>query len=278
LGFIEQNLDVASAKPLRRRAALDPHAMASWPTVNLGGLPVTIAGREAVARGFVSHVLAHRESIQRPFYSTSSNGEVIALWSRNPEIYRDFQQADHILADGMPMVFYSRYFTDTPLPERIATTDLIHDVAKLCVPEGLSFYFLGATERVNERAVEAMERLHPGLVFAGRRNGYFRPDEEADLVDEINASRADILWVGMGVPLEQRFILRNLDRLTNISVVKTCGGLFDFLSGDRPRAPYWMQATGFEWAFRAWQEPLRLGPRYIRTNGTALWQLFVNSR
>lgn len=252
--------------------------MANWPSVNLGGLPVTIAEREAVARGFVSHVLAHRGSARRPFYSTSSNGEVIALWRRDPEIHRDFAQADHILADGMPMVFYSRYFTDTPLPERIATTDLIHDVARFCVPEGLSFYFLGSTERVNERAVEAMRRLYPGLVFAGRRNGYFRPEEEEGVVQEINASRADILWVGMGVPLEQRFVQRNLDRLTNVSVVKTCGGLFNFLSGDQPRAPRWMQSLGFEWAFRAWREPFRLGPRYIRTNGMALWQLFTNSR
>lgn len=278
MGFIEQNLDLAAAKLTRRKAALDPREMAVWPTVNLGGLPVTVAGRETVAHGFVAHVLANRGSGQRPFYSTSSNGEVIALWSRDSEIFRDFEQADHILADGMPMVLYSRYFTGTPLPERIATTDLIHDVAKLCVCEGVSFYFLGATERANALAVEAMQRIHPGLVFAGRRHGYFRPDEEAQVIDEINASRADILWVGMGVPLEQRFVLRNLDRLIHVSVVKTCGGLFDFLSGDRPRAPSWMQAMGFEWAFRAWQEPARLGRRYLHTNGTALWQLFTNSR
>lgn len=278
MDFIEHDHDEASVVPLRRRAGLDPLAMASWPSVNLGGLPVAIAEREAVARGFVAHVLAHRESARRPFYSTSSNGEVIALWRRDAQIYRDFQQADHILADGMPMVFYSRYFTDSPLPERVATTDLIHDVAKFCVPEGISFYFLGATERVNERAVQTMERLYPGLVFAGRRNGYFRPDEEDRVVDEINASRADILWVGMGVPIEQRFVRRNLHRLQGVSVVKTCGGLFDFLSGDRPRAPNWMQALGFEWAYRAWQEPARLGPRYLRTNGLALWQLFTRSR
>ncbi|WP_280137833.1 WecB/TagA/CpsF family glycosyltransferase [Aureimonas sp. AU12] len=257
---------------------IEARDMAQWPTVCLGGLPITRVDRATVARGFIDRVLHNRHSMRRPFYSTSANGEVLALYRRAPEMIEEFASADHILADGMPMVLYSRFFGGTPLPERVATTDLVHDVAKLAVREKVSFYFLGATERVNALAVERMKSLHPGLIFAGRHSGYFTPGEEEALIDEINESRADILWVGMGIPLEQRFIRRNLDKLRYTSVVKSSGGLFDFLSGDRARAPRWMQIAGFEWAFRAWLEPRRLGPRYLATNGVALHRLFFHSR
>jgi exopolysaccharide biosynthesis WecB/TagA/CpsF family protein len=115
--------------------------------------------------------------------------------------------------------------------------------------------------------------MYPGARIVGRRHGYFEPGEEAGIVDAINAAAPDILWVGLGVPNQQRFILRNLNRLTSVGVAKSCGGLFDFLAGKNKRAPRWMQKAGLEWAFRIREEPRRLLMRYLTTNSHAAYWL-----
>ena len=232
---------------------------------------------KASAQGFISHALKSRGSGRRPFSSTSANGQVLALCGKDEAFLALMLKADQIHADGMPMVLYSKMFSARPLPERVATTDLVHEVARLAEDAGVSFYFLGASEDANAKAVEEMQRAYPRLIFAGRRNGYFSRAEEDEIVAGINAAKPDILWVGLGVPLEQQFIDRNIDRLTSVGVVKTSGGLFDFLSGKNSRAPAWIQSVGLEWLYRVCLEPRRLGMRYLTTNPKAIRALIRHS-
>lgn len=248
-----------------------------WPKTRLGGLPIVRKGLEESAQALIDHALFSRGTDQRPLYSTSANGQVIAMCARDPSQRDLLLQADQIHADGMPMVIYSRLFSKEPVRERVATTDLVHAVADRAQKAGVSFYFLGGSEDVNAKAVEAMQKAYPDLVFAGRRNGYFRPEEEEGVIEDILNAQPDILWVGLGVPLEQKFVLRNLERLRAVGVVKTCGGLFDFVSGKNRRAPRWMQRAGLEWAFRLWLEPRRLAVRYLVTNPLALHVLIRDS-
>ncbi len=248
------------------------------PRVILGGLPIDRCTMDEAAQGFIRRALDARGKQRRPFYSTSANGQVLAVCVRH-HLSRDLMlEADQIHADGMPMVHYSRMNSVDPLPERIATTDLVHAVAELAQDANLTFYFLGGTEAVNCMAVAAMRRAYPGLTFVGWRDGYFSPDEEVSVVADIQARRPDILWVGLGFPFEQKFVSRNLHRLTGIGVVKTSGGLFDFLSGKNPRAPGWMQRLGLEWAYRMCREPRRLTLRYLMTNPLAVYALLRHSR
>lgn len=251
--------------------------MSEWPTSYLGRLTIAQTDVKQSARGFVTEALARRGKGLRPFYSTSANGQVLALCGKDRDFLALMREADQIHADGMPMVLYSRHFAKVPLPERVATTDLVQAVASEAEAAGATFYFLGASEEVNAMAVEEMQRLYPKLVFAGRRNGYFGLDDEDAVVAEINAAKPDILWIGLGVPLEQQFVQRNLGRLTGVGVVKTSGGLFDFISGKNPRAPGWMQACGLEWLYRVWLEPRRLAMRYITTNPQAIGALIRHS-
>src|SRR5260370_11722482 len=88
----------------------------------------------------------------------------------------------------------------------------------------------------------------------------------------------DYLKVSLGVPYEQAFVEEFTPRLSNVGVIKTSGGLFNFLSGSRSRAPQWMQDVGLEWAWRIWLEPRRLFWRYFTTNPRALYLLFNRSR
>ena len=143
---------------------------------------------------------------------------------------------------------------------------------------GLTFYLFGANEAENKAAIANVRRAYPALKIVGHSHGYLRGDALRAKVDEINALAPDFLWVALGVPYEQAFVDEFMSRLGNVGVIKTSGGLFNFLSGSRPRAPRWMQIVGLEWAWRLWLEPRRLFWRYLTTNPHALYLLFNRTR
>jgi exopolysaccharide biosynthesis WecB/TagA/CpsF family protein len=87
----------------------------------------------------------------------------------------------------------------------------------------------------------------------------------------------DVLWLGLGSPLQESFAVRNRLRLKGVGWIRTCGGMLDYYSGRAPRAPLWMQKAGLEWLFRSAQEPQRLGSRYLRTNLPALYHLLTKT-
>jgi exopolysaccharide biosynthesis WecB/TagA/CpsF family protein len=142
----------------------------------------------------------------------------------------------------------------------------------------LRFYFLGATAENIEIAVAAIARQYPDLQIAGWRNGYFDETDEAAICAEIVAAATDVLWVGLGVPRQEAFVVRNRERLRGVGWIKTCGGLFDYFHPRSRRAPRWMQRYGLEWLFRAVREPRKYLWRYATTNGLALWLLVTRTR
>ena len=251
-------------------------ALSAVERVKVGGLPIAVLDRDATAELTISTAMANRRQHRSPLLFTTINGQVASLCSRW-DVRRLFEQADLISADGMSAVIASRIVCPTKLPERVSTTDAFHDAAKVAVREGATFYLLGASEAINRRAVERALELYPGLKIVGRRNGYFNDAEEAEVVEEIARLKPDVLWLGLGVPKQQAFAVRNRDKLTGVGLVKTCGGLFDFLSGAHRRAPRWMQALGLEWFHRVLAEPKRLGWRYLTTNPHALYLLMTRS-
>ena len=251
------------------------------PPIAIGDLAIEPLTLEETAQAFVAYCRSEaRRQASRPLYSTSVNGQVISLCARDKTLATLFRQADSINADGQPMVTMSRFLSRAPLPERVATTDLYPVVARLAEKSGLTFYLLGGSERANRRAAEETQKAFPDLKIVGRRHGYLRrrQDEEDAICAEIAALKPDILWVAFGAPLEQQFCWRNLAKLKGVGVVKTAGGLFDFISGERPRAPTWMQKFGFEWLFRTLKEPRRLMLRYLTTNPHALYVMLTSMR
>lgn len=246
-------------------------------SVVLGGLPITVVDRAEAAQRIVEAALAHRGTGLPPQYQTSANGQVLVMCERDPAVRDMFLAADAIHADGMPMVFVSWHASTVPLPERVATTDLVHDVMRLSAAAGIRSFLLGATAEVNEQAVANLRRTYPDVPEIAGRDGYFSEAEEEAICAEIDAFAPDVLWIGLGVPKEQAFVLRNRHRLTRVGVIKTSGGLFDFLSGRRARAPRLLQALGLEWAWRAMLEPRRLGKRYLDTNFAALRLLLTRT-
>ena len=248
------------------------------PVATIGGLPIAVIDRARSAALMVDTALSRRNTAQRPLVFTSANGQVLSMCARNGRIRDIFLGADLIHADGMPLVFVSRLLSKTPLPERTATTDLFHDVAVVAQRRGASIYLLGATKAVVDQAVRRTEELYPTLKIAGYSSGCLRRDgDEERIIADINHAHPDILWLGLGAPNEQSFAARNRDRLRGVGLIKTSGGLFDFVSGKKPRAPAWMQRFGLEWAYRIYLEPRRLAGRYLMTNPHAIFLLLTRT-
>jgi N-acetylglucosaminyldiphosphoundecaprenol N-acetyl-beta-D-mannosaminyltransferase len=261
----------------RRANPVGRAATTGVPRISLGGLRLAVLDIEQTANFMIDLVFPTRR-VGRPLYLTSANGEVLARCSTEPMTERLFRAADLINADGQPLVTVSRLRSSTPLPERVATTDLFHVVARKAAAAGLTFYMFGADEDENAAAVANVRITYPDLRIVGHSHGYLRGDALRAKVDEINALAPDYLWVALGVPYEQAFVEEFTPRLSNVGVIKTAGGLFNFLSGSRPRAPQWMQQMGLEWAWRIWLEPRRLFWRYLTTNPRAIYLLFHKSR
>ena len=264
-------MEMAAALPATVRFA-NAHRI---PLVWLGGLPIAAIDRVGSAEFMLNVAIARRGAGGPPPLVTSANGQVLSMCARDSAVRELFEAADLIHADGTPLVFASR-LRKVRLPERVATTDLFHDVAERAPSVAATFYLLGATDAVIARAAENVRRKYPRLTLAGYRSGYFSAAEESEVVAQVNAARPDILWVGMGASAEQRFCLRVRARLSNVGLIKTCGGLFDFVSGRNSRAPGWMQAMGLEWAYRMALEPRRLAYRYLTTNPHAAYLLLTS--
>src|SRR3954471_14394977 len=165
----------------RRRSQFE-----EWRTVRLGGLPVAVVNRNDSARVMVDEALKRRELWRYPAYLTSTNGEVTYRCAVD-EIERAlFLQADAIHADGMSHVFVSRFKCELPLPERVATTDLFHDVAREAQARGATMFMLGATEASNDIAAQLVRDRYPMLKLVGHRHGFFADnDEELVTCDQI---------------------------------------------------------------------------------------------
>lgn len=260
----------------RRANPIGRAATASIPWITLGGLRIAVLDLEQTADFMIDLVFPQRR-MARPLYLTSANGEVLARCSTEPMTDHLFRAADLINADGQPLVAVSRLRSPLPLPERVATTDLFHVVARKAEAAGLTFYMFGADEDENAAAVANVRKMYPRLRIIGHSHGYLRGDALRAKVAEINDLAPDYLWVALGVPHEQAFVSEFTPHLTKVGVIKTSGGLFNFLSGSSRRAPRWMQEAGLEWAWRIWLEPRRLFWRYLTTNPRALYLLLNKS-
>ena len=243
--------------------------------VVVGGIRTACLSRLQLTSLMVGDCLAARGGERRPKLVFASNGHAIALAASNGQFRRYFQEANLIHADGQPVVLASKLLTGNPIPERSATTDFIHDAAHAASANGLRFYLLGGTVRVNEMCADALATQY-GVKVAGCHHGYFSRSEETTLCETINASGTDVLWVGLGVPLEYEFCVRNRHRL-NVGWIVTCGGCFNFVIGEYTRAPRWMQSCGLEWLYRVLKEPQRLFLRYAVSNPLALVTLLTRT-
>jgi N-acetylglucosaminyldiphosphoundecaprenol N-acetyl-beta-D-mannosaminyltransferase len=199
----------------------------------------------------------------------TANASHLCMMRHNPELARACRAAHLTLADGMSVVWALRA-SGQPVPERVAGVDLMARLLGMAGARRLRVYFLGARSEVVTALVETSRIKHPGIEIAGFRDGYFGLDDHLSIVEEIRASRPDILFVGMPSPFKETWCEHHRQRL-EVPLIMGVGGSFDVLAGFIRRAPRWAQALGLEWFWRLLMEPRKLWKRYLTTNIEFIW-------
>ena len=199
----------------------------------------------------------------------TANASHLCMMRRDPELALACHAAYLTVADGMSVVWALRA-AGRPVPERVAGVDLMTRLLAAAGEHRLRVYFLGARREVVARLVERSRAQYSGLEIAGFRDGYFGPDDHLGIVEEIRASGAHMLFVGMPSPFKETWCERHRGRL-EVPVIMGVGGSFDVLAGFIKRAPRWVQASGLEWFWRLLIEPRKLWKRYLTTNSEFIW-------
>jgi N-acetylglucosaminyldiphosphoundecaprenol N-acetyl-beta-D-mannosaminyltransferase len=197
-------------------------------------------------------------------YICTVNIAMLMMMRSNERLQRFVDSATLAVADGQPLVWYSR-LRKTRLPERVTGVDLVNALCATAAREGFGVYFLGARETTAGEAARRMSEKHRGLTVSGSADGYFSRDEAPERARRISESGADILFVSMGVPRQEAFLEDHWAQL-GVNLAIPVGGSFEVIAGTRKRAPLFIQKVGLEWFFRLCQEPRRLWKRYLVTN------------
>ena len=189
------------------------------------------------------------------------NAHCLNLCYADPALRGFFNAADVVFCDGAGVMLAARLL-GRRIPERITYADWAWDLAAFAAAEGFSLFFLGARPGAAGAAAKRLKERHPELKISGVCDGYC---DRSAAVREINAAAPDILLVGLGMPLQERWLMENRSRL-EVGVALTGGAVFDYVSGRLRRGPRLLTDNGFEWLARLLAEPRRLWRRYLLGN------------
>ena len=255
------------AEPVERCAGgIAPARTAGAPQIpneRLMGVPLALTEYEHVLE-WIDHAVA---AGARDYICVAAVHTVMAC-QEDPELRAAVTGASFTVPDGQPLVWALKALGH-PLPDRVYGPELMDRACVRAARTGQRFYLYGG--RNHGALAELARRLrlrHPGLKIVGGHCPPFRAlteTEEAAVAEEINRSGADVVWVGIGVPKQEKWMARMRDRL-EAPVLIGVGAAFDFHAGLIPQAPDALQRMGLEWAFRLVQEPRRLWRRYLRYN------------
>lgn len=228
----------------------------------IAGLPVDVISTEETIERVLEACGQERE---RPLTVFSCNVDMVIKAHRDEAFRQTLASADILNADGMPIVWLGRRL-GAPFPERVAGSELVPRLGPACARAGRSVFLFGAAPGVADAAAERLLRASPTLRVAGTYAPPmgFEGDPAllAEAIDAVRAAKPDVLFVAMGAPRQERFVLEHGAEL-GAKAILAIGGSLDMLAGRVRRAPPWVQRSGLEWLWRLAQEPVRLAPRYL---------------
>lgn len=204
------------------------------------------------------------------------NTEIVMESKKNKELENILNTGTLVIPDGIGLIYASR-IKKKPLPERVTGYDTSLDILEIGNKKESSVFLLGGEEGIAKKAGEVILEKYPNIKIVGLNNGYFKgshtknyqEEEEQKIIDKINKSEADILFIGFGAPKQEYWINKNKDKL-NVKIIIGNGGTMDVLAGKVKRAPVIFQKLGLEWFYRLISEPSRIKrqlaiPKFILT-------------
>lgn len=163
--------------------------------------------------------------------------------------------------------------------ERTTGPDYMKEILKISAKEGYRHFFYGSTEKTLDKLSRTIERRYPDVQVAGMYSPPFRAltkEEDASIIQMINESNADFVWIGLGAPKQERWMAEHQNVVKGFMV--GVGAAFDYEAGNIDRAPDWMQKLNLEWLYRLMQEPKRLFKRYFYTNTKFIWNAVIRGK
>jgi N-acetylglucosaminyldiphosphoundecaprenol N-acetyl-beta-D-mannosaminyltransferase len=241
---------VGIRKQIEQSTAPDP-----WPDwIEICGLRLARIGRQDAVCWLRQRLRSGRSHL---IVTLDASGVVIA---QDDAEYRQIVNSADLVTPDSTGILWAASRHGVPLLERVCGIDLIGDIAAVCAETGRSIYLLGSRPGVAGEAATALAASYPGLRLAGAHHGYFGAAEGAAIVEMVQSSKPDVVFIGMGIPRQEKWARRHLAEL-GASVVMGVGGSFEVIAGRRRRAPLWMRRHGLEWLWR-----LGSDPRKIRKN------------
>lgn len=188
-------------------------------------------------------------------FIVTANTEIVMLGKKDTEFKNILNSADFVTPDGIGVVWAGRRF-GYEVPERVTGFDIAQGLLKVASEKELSIFFFGAAPTIAEKAFENAKSQYSNLLCAGCRDGFFDQSETDKIIEEINNSKADILFLALGAPKQEKWLHENR-HLLNSKVLIGVGGTFDVMAGVVKRAPVYWQKLGLEWFYRLCNEPKR---------------------
>ena len=236
---------------------------ASMPAQPLLGVPLALTDYEETL-GWIDGAVRSRASS----YICVAAVHTVMACQEDGELMAAVQGADFTVPDGQPLV-WALNLLGHDLSSRVYGPELMKRACARAARTGQRFYLYGGrTQGALVELARTLRLRHPGLRIVGGHAPPFRAltdAEEAAVAADIERCQADVVWIGIGVPKQEKWMARMRERLT-APVLIGVGAAFDFHAGLIPQAPGWVQRAGLEWAYRLWQEPRRLWRRYLRYN------------
>jgi N-acetylglucosaminyldiphosphoundecaprenol N-acetyl-beta-D-mannosaminyltransferase len=196
------------------------------------------------------------DPLTKRFFVATPNPEMLLEAQKNPPFKKILQHTDLNIPDGTGVIWASR-LNGTPLPERVTGTDLMENLCAKILPE-TKVFLLGGGRNVAEKVKTTLESRRK-ISITGTHSGSASPADDGNIRKLIDAAAPDLLFVAFGAPKQELWLARNLPHLHSVKVAMGVGGAFDFIAGEKKRAPLWMRKTGLEWLFRLIRQPSRIG-------------------
>jgi len=238
--------------------------------VNVLGVDISVVRKVDIHRFIQSAIDGSRHDLV-----LNANAHCLNLAYKRPWLQEFLNSAPIVFADGFGVILAARILGYI-LPERITYADWIWDLCEEWEGKGYGLFFLGAKRGVAEQAASILKQRFLRLNVRGCQHGYFDKSEDSAensaVIDRINSSQVDILIVGFGMPLQEKWLRDNYSKL-NVNIALTGGAVFDYVSGKLRRGPAWMTDHGLEWLSRLIIEPQRLWSRYVIGNPLFIYRV-----
>ncbi|WP_088809723.1 MULTISPECIES: WecB/TagA/CpsF family glycosyltransferase [Listeria] len=218
--------------------------------VEILGIPFIHTTQADFIRQLLQDSLEHKKR-----FVVTANPEIVMNTRSDADFKQIVLKADYITPDGVGIIMAAKR-QGSLLPERVTGFDTMQGVLKEASHHGLKVYFLGAKPEVNEALKEKLKNSFPKLTVAGCRHGYFNLKESAEIAQEIKASNADFIFVALGSPAQEKWIMSHFSMFEK-GIFMGVGGSFDILSGTIKRAPKIIIKLRIEWIYRFVTNPSR---------------------